>query len=207
MELDMYLFFILCGCLFAFIRLLQQNISIYERFFLILIILTLAYVGYNGNKKTSSDKAQVKEQVSTILSYIEDDVHMPLEKVLETDPKLLKSMLGLVKFIEYDKDTVIQVFKDLNSFYNLYADILLDAKPIHLNDVALVDMRFKILGKLHSIFVSLPYMKNTYTLEYITLMIQASTYKCLNVLKNKHGMIQHETPLPNNTFENAFNVY
>lgn len=155
----------------------------------------------------------VQDVLSSLKGSLQDldvkgvNFSIPIQKVLESDPVMLKAIRALGKYAQYDKDIVYSILGKIVQFYELYADILLEVKDVHTMLANLIDMRLSIMAQMHSLFVSLPQAKHTKVFEYITLIIQGSTYKCLNVLKNKYGTTAHEPPVAGNTFNNAFEMY
>ena len=216
MEITLFLFLIAAGILFSAIRLLSSQTSTYERFFLVCIIGILSYAAYDNTVKNKLNIVTTEKQVKSILNLIEDSLeasgvrnitlHVPLQKILESDPQFLKALLALIKYYTYDKDAVVEIIKDLTQFYDIYADVLLEAKPHTTHISTLVSIRFKLIEHMHALFVSLPNNKNTHIFEYISLVLQSTTYKALNVLKNKYGTTAHETPLPENAANDLISI-
>lgn len=214
MDVWVFLFFICTAALICLIRLLRPNISIYERAFLVMLIATLAYVAYNQHTQYQLSIVNTEDKVSKVLSLVQGlmdqeqiELTTPIKKILESDPQMLRAVLALIKYARYDKDNVLAVIVNLIQFYQLYADILLEIKDVKVHLATLVDNRYKILRLLHSLFVTLPNTKHIKVFEHCSLILQAATYKCLNVLKNKYGTTSHEPPLAENMFENTFEMF
>jgi hypothetical protein len=212
MDIYIYIFVISIALLFCIIRLLRPTVSVYERAFLLVMIISLIYYAYNKHAHYNLSVLRTSDKVGSILNNVkesidlENEISLPIRKILESDPMLLKTLLALTRYTTYDKDAITQIIKSIILFFELYADILLGVKDTHMIG-NLIDIRFSILKRIHSLFVSMPTMKHVKVFEYILLVVQSSTYKSLNVLKNKYGITAYESPLPNNTFDNSFELF
>jgi len=213
MESVTTMFFIATASLLLAIRLLQ-NITIMEKLFVSIFLAALGYLGYTKYQENTKYVRTTEQKVDSVVNLVDDliqlkgvEISLPFKKVLQSDLVLLKAVTALIKFKEYDNDTVISIVQLLVVFFELYADILLEIKDYKIHTKSLVDLRFELLKRVHTLFVSLPASKHLKVLEYIVLCIQSSTYKCLNVLKNKYGTSDHEPPLAENMFDSSFEVF
>lgn len=208
MELYVFLFIICILILICVIRLLRPQVSIYERAFLIMLICAFAYGGYDKSVKDKLVVSQTNDDIDGIIVKVNDmlndsNIHdststIPFKKILASDKVLLKAILSLMNYTEFDKDTIYNVLNNLIKFFELYANILLDINN-HTNTIQLlIDLRMTILDQMNSLYVTLPQTKRAKIFEYINIIIQSSTYKSLNVLKNKFGIHNYEPPLPEN---------
>lgn len=213
MNTSVYYLVIATTITFAVIRLLRPSISLYERAFLALTICLLGYFGYDKHLQNKHSSLKTSDNVSSILSLVGETLNidqtlftLPIRKILESDQLLLKVLSALLKYVPYDKDNITNIIKELVRFYELYADVLLGIKKtVWINN--LVDIRFNILRNIHYMFVGMPTQKHVKVFEYILLIVQSSTYKSLNVLKNKYGNTLFESPIANNIFDNSFELY
>lgn len=217
MEANIFMFCTVFAAVLFTIRFLRDGVGIHERAFLFVIIIALIYATYDEYLKYNLSVTRVKDEVRDVLSTLKGSFadmelkgitfSIPLQKVLESDPVMLKTVFALGKYVAYDKDVVYGILGKLVSFYELYADILMELKDVHTMLGSLIDIRMSLMAQMHSLFVSLPQAKHTKVFEHITLVMQSSTYKCLNVLKNKYGTTAHEPPVAENTFNSAFEMY
>lgn len=217
MEITIFLFFIICALLLCIVRFLRDGVSTYERAFLFVVICALVYASYDEHTKHKLSVIRTQDKVQNVLGTLKSsfevmgvkgvEFSIPIQKVLESDPVMLKAVLALSRYAQYDKDTVDRILGSIVKFYELYADILLEVKDVRTMLGNLIDLRMNLMAQMHSLFVSLPQAKHTKVFEYVTLVIQSSTYKCLNVLKNKYGTTAHEPPLAGNTFNSEFEMY
>jgi hypothetical protein len=76
-----------------------------------------------------------------------------------------------------------------------------NTKPATGSVVKLMDQRFELLQNIQSLYVSIPFKRHTKVFENVSLVIQSSTYKCMNVLKNKYNLDILKPPYASNTFE------
>lgn len=201
MEITTFLFVVGAAAAVCVIRLLRPGLSQYERLFLIFIIGVLGYMIWDRNSRFKLDVKETRDKVGGVLDLVKQDgvdvkeFTLPIRKVLESDPVLLKAVVALTKYLSYDKDIVHAIIKNLIKFYELYADMLLGVKDATRHIGSLLDIRQRIMEQTHSLYVSMPNTKHSKVFEYISLILQSSTYKSLNVLKNKYGTFQHEPPL------------
>lgn len=217
MEINVYLLIVLAAITLCIIRLLRPNVSVYERLFLIILIVVLSYAIWDKQTQYKLSIVKTAERVSNVIDMVRkhsSDVGMkhleltlPIQKVLESDPVMLKTILALMKFAHIDKDAVYNIISNLIMFYELYADILMEVKDVAVGLPRLIDLRFKLMNQARGMFVSMPQTKNLKVFEYISMILQSSTYKCLNVLKNKYGVNDYEPPVANNSTESSFELY
>lgn len=211
MDVWVFLFLVSVTLIMCVVRLLRPHISVYERAFLLMLIGSISYVAWDRHSQFSLDVVQTKDKVTKILDLIKEDLSshdlemkVPFEKVLASDPQLLRALLALTKYASFDRDSINSVIRSMVEFYELYADILLEVKSVRAHIKTLVDMRYRMLQDLHTLYVSFPQSKHIAVFEHISLVLRSSTYKSLNVLKNKYGITDHEPPLAENVLDGEY---
>lgn len=179
-----------------------------ERVLLICIIgMLIAYV-YHLKKQSSAydSKTNMNAElvIDTIKSYydVSEDSVMPLRMVLTKDYVLLNLTTQLLKFKDLDAALIKLVCFNMLEFYNQYSNILMNGNPSSvIKDVpCLIDKRFELLRNLHQLYTSIPQKEYSKDIERIIVGVQASTYKCMNILKNKYGIANSKPPYPVNLF-------
>jgi hypothetical protein len=178
---------------------------------LMVIIAGYVWSATKTNKASAVIQARTIDDIIKLLEqkYKTDyDIKEPTRIILNNDSKLIDTLVYLIEFYPYDKDGVYHILKHLFEFYGLYTKLLLkgsDVKNIEQTFIEIVDKRMACLRTMSTLYISIPYVRHAKLLENISLQIQAATYKCMNVLKNKYGNILGvgKSPYAHNVFDIA----
>lgn len=211
-------FFVLFGLIQSLI-LAQRK----EVFILILVTLLVTYklwLTYNESKKHKSNNANVwddlaKEGVARHSDPFESNANPKTDRVLVAKAKMLmsvdtllqRSLTDLGKFKELNLQAYNEVIRMLFGYYKLYSQVLVGKKNVRENFPNLIDMRRSILNELTTFFMQVTSEKCNKEIYAILLQVQASTHKCLNVLKNKYDVIDAVPPLPANVMEDSRSLF
>lgn len=188
-------FAILC----CVIRMLHPQTSHIERFFLLLGIASLGYYFYTSQLHSKEQTSEVEAKVSRILQSVNDKNMKVLQFFLKNDKELADAYEIIQDKLDVrDQETANEILVLASKFYRAYTKLLIEQMNIKTADnsvKALVDHRIELLKKLHFLYVKYPQV-NQFDLERSILVIQAATYKCLNVIKHKFHDKDYITTLP-----------
>ena len=169
----------------------------------------VVYSAYNIYTRKTGDQRQKDTFMSQIMKDISDEVRLEdgaknpvkkqrqLENFKETilyDPYMSDVLKTLLDLKEINADIYYKVTKQLYDFFTLYsATLLLDnksgsqhiANKVKMNLDTLDLKRKDIMENLEGLEYTLVNRMYNKQIERISLTVRASTYKCLNVLKNK----------------------
>ncbi len=196
----------------ASVMLLVHTILTSERSNAVIIIAVLAIVVYKGyefhidSKKDKSSVVKYVEGLSTKTKQYDDlEGELPTthkysvaNAFISSDRTLHDTLLKLKKYKEIDIESHDNTIRLLMKFYELYANILSGKKEIRKNIVVLVDTRRSILNSVSTLYVQLEHTKHGNNINRIITSLQAATWKCMNVLKNKYGIIDYVAPIASN---------
>jgi hypothetical protein len=189
-----YKFIIVIGVLILTILIIRTP-SPTEKVLLFSVACIIFYYLFLAQSKLLVAHKTVTSSVDEIVNVIKTDnklntyTEKVFRRVIGTDPKLLKSLKGLLLLMQYDGPTVKEVLLKLVEFYRVYATLLLSQDGSHHGDIqTLVTKRLDVLSTLNTLYVSLPLLKYTNMIEVIILIIQSATYKCINVTRNKYNI-------------------
>lgn len=199
--------------------LLQTMITTDLRYRLVIAIIVLMIIAfvYNRYKIVSSmehsthtfvgkleDVAKKKERLIGDLDVSRNPV---VAKLMASDAFLQDAMKRLQKY----QDVISQVYQDIVSllfkYYEIYADCLIGKKDPHVHIQIMLDYRRLLLNHASSMYVQLDHEKYSEDIHRIVLQLQACTYKCLNVLKNKYGTSDYVSPVPHNMVGDATQLF
>jgi len=205
MELPSTYFFVIVTIIALFIFLIDKGRSNAERLFIFITIGMTGYFMYLQFVKNNKSLKNTAQDIKSISSM--NTAGSAVQTLFASDQPLLHAVQHISGLRTYDKSLPDHVVRDILDYYQLYSDILLGFKEIHHFLPNMVDLRFKVLRHLHQLHVSLPMLQDRDGLERDILVIQASTYKCMNVLKNKYD-VHVEAPFPSNLLsEDTFDAY
>jgi hypothetical protein len=189
------------GVIYVAVALLfLQSSNNNERIFLVVLALIF---GYGIFKYLQSTDLQTKKSQKTIqditttlqthmIHLLDFKIKRPMIIVLNADKQLLKVLEELISFLYYDKDVITKILLHLMQFYDIYTQILLQPtkdNSLQQQITTLVDKRMELTQYVQYLFVAIPHKRHASRFEKINLVIQSSTYKCLNVIRNKYKSV------------------
>lgn len=186
------------GVFLGLLRFLNTDVTHVERLFIALFIMAIGYYVYNKFKTSNKTQALVSEQVTGILDYIDGKKDSSVLKFFMTNDKdLFNGLSTLTRLLDsQDKETLDSLLNALIKMYVVYAKLLKDqSKDIERDIVSLIDLRLDVLRILNQIYVKYPQIDH-FEVERAVLMIQSTTYKCINVVKHKFHDLDHLQMLP-----------
>jgi hypothetical protein len=201
------------------IWLLQTLIMSNKNEYLILT-LVLAVIGAYGFTRFKemdgiqhSTKTFVNELagVSTKQKMVIGDLDLSHHPAVYTLMSSDTTLQGSLKRFEKYKDLNVQLYEDvvgsLFKFYELYAKCLLQEKDVAHLIVNLIDQRRAIINNATSLYMQVDHATYASDIYKIVLGLQASTYKCLNVLKNKFGVHAYVSPVAQNLTGDKYQLF
>lgn len=218
MELDVYLFSS-TAVIFYIAHLLITSPK--EHSVLILAVLALSVYGaYEWYQRYEERGLSVAKRVDQIVKITDEhrNVHgdeiMSKKKetnvvkdLIASDPFLMKAIKQLDDFKGVSVEAYINILDLLLKFYEGYVRILMSNNPVTDSSVHdIVEIRKSLLNTLSTLFLQTSGRDDV--IKRIILTFQASTYRCLNIIKNKFNVMQHVAPVPVDVSATSkFNMY
>lgn len=178
----------------------------------VIILIVIALVGanvyqyYKANleNKDSAHKF-VKQARQTSEEYRQREGDLPVnndlspgQALVASDTVLQKAIQRLEYYKDVDKEAYAVAVDSVFRFYDLYGEVLIGKKDPQETLVNLVDLRRTALNTIAFLYTQLEHSKHSANIQRIILIIQSSTWKCLNILKNKYGIHDHIAPVASN---------
>lgn len=185
-----------------------------EHVLIILIVMTVVVMyAYQQYKQVDTFQHSTNAMVAKLASLAkvrqEDDADVsmtdrPAVKLIMASDNNLQDVLGkLTQFQDIDPHMYDDVVLNLFKFYDLYAACLAGTKSAFVAMPIMLDQRRNILNRIASLYAQLDHKKYGARIYSIILGLQASTYKCMNVLKNKYGAHDYLSPIAHNIMDDV----
>ena len=191
---------------------LMHLLIISDKTHIVIVITMLSIVLYNAYKyvqDTNGNKASLNSYVKhlTVGTQEQDEQYGDLpddseyksaQALIASDPILHTTLMKLKQYRDIDVDVHDSTVRQLMKYYDLYADILSGKKEIATHTVELIDARRTILNTVAALYTQLEHSKHAKRINSIITSIQASTWKCLDILKHKYDVKDHISPVASN---------
>lgn len=177
-----------------------------------LAVLSWTLVREQRKEDVLSDANNKSAQEAAALMTRDPRQKSVVVEFLKADAAFFGAIRTLRDLGDWEVSVYSDIFPTIASFIDMYARILVRDRRGALSRAGrqeyevLHDTRLKILRSLHHLYVSLPQPTITPSLDRIVTVIQSSTYKCMNVLKNKYNVRAYETPVSPNTYDQDVHV-
>ena len=206
MELDVYLFSSMAAILYIAHLLIT---SPKEQSVLIFVVLALTVYGaYEWYQRYEERGMSVAKRVDQVVKITDDHRNIRgdatvsnskdadvVKVLIASDPFLMKALKLLEDFKGVSTEAYSNVLDLLLKFYEGYVRILMSKNPVTDSSVHdIVEMRKSLLNTLSTLFLQTSGRDNV--IKSVILTFQASTYRCLNIIKNKFDVMQHVAPVP-----------
>jgi hypothetical protein len=119
------------------------------------------------------------------------------DHIISSDTYLAAILTDIAKYKSIEIGTHDTILSDVKKFYKIYSKILVGKLDPLMYMSTLIDLRASILNNLASLDLQLTTTNDSHDLTRIILGIQSSTYKCMNILKNKYNVDTYVSPIPN----------
>jgi len=218
MELDVYLFSSIAMILYIAHLLIT---SPKEHSILILAVLALSIYGvYEWYQRYEERGMSVAKRVDQVVKLTDEYRHVRGDEIVSkkkeadivkvliaSDPFLMKSIKQLEDFKGVSAEAYTNILDLLLKFYEGYVRVLMSHNPVTDSTVHdIVETRKSLLNTLSTLFLQTSGRDNV--IKSIILTFQASTYRCLNIIKNKYDVMQHVAPVPvDMDVTSHFNLY
>lgn len=207
----------------ASVMWLLHLIVISERQYSVILLAVLGIVVYRGWLYYQSSLTQrhsvhhvVEELVETSQNQDmmdgdlpSDDQYAAAKDLISSDVVLQQVLSKLKRYRAIDVEMYDTAVRSLMKFYDLYAEILAGQKPIEVHLITLMDTRRALLNTIASLYTQLEHSRHAPSIHKIITILQASTWKCLNVLKNKspsHTLL-HVSPVASNLVGHEYDLF
>lgn len=165
-----------------------MNIILYVN---ILIIVIIAYNYFKEQKSNTKVVDNILGKVETDLNdiYNTESKDVAIFKLMmKNDPYLNYSFKTILKF----KDNNLQVYQNLINymykFFTLYRLLLKGTSSVTEEFQTLLDRRNMMLQYVNMLYYNITYDVHKSTIERLYLILQSSTYKFVNIIKNKYDL-------------------
>lgn len=204
-SLNTTMFLAALSCLLLLVRVVTSQNAI-EKALALPVFFFIVYKVWREHTREVTSESKKNLDINHILSVLREGGHedMMLSRIasviLDKDAPLLEALLALINIYNiYDRDVVRKICILTFQFYDAYANMLLQsARPTDQEVTRVIDKRFELLEAVHSLYVSIPFQRHVKTFEHISLVIRSSTYKSVNVLKNKFNLVNAKPPYAHN---------
>lgn len=208
------IFLFSAGALTLLLLAIEQKLTVQAWVFVGLSLAVLAWTLFQEQKKTdaaSDSDTKSAQQTAAVMTRDPQQKNIIVE-FLKADEALFDAIKVLCQIGKWEASIYTDIFPSIASFLELYTRVLMRDSRGALSQTGsqecevLHDMRLKILRNLHHLYVSLPQAAMTPSIDRILAIVQSTTYKCTNVLKNKYGVRMYETPVSPDTYEQDAHV-
>ena len=165
-----------------------MNIILYVN---ILIIVIIAYNYFKEQKSNTKVVDNILGKVETDLNdiYNTESKDVAIFKLMmKNDPYLNYSFKTILKF----KDNNLHVYQNLINymykFFTLYRLLLKGTSSVTEEFQTLLDRRNMMLQYVNMLYYNITYDVHKSTIERLYLILQSSTYKFVNIIKNKYDL-------------------
>ena len=173
-----------------------MNIILYIN---ILIIALIAYKYFQGQKTNLKVVDNILGKVETDLNNIYDieskDVAI-FKLMMKNDPYQNYAFKTILKFKDNNLEVYTNLIDYMYKFFTLYRKLLRGTSSVHTEFQTLLDRRNTMLQYANMLYFNTTYNIHKITLEKLYLILQSSTYKYVNIIKNKYNL-QDFIILPN----------
>lgn len=210
-------FTIACFLLFLLFQNLVTSDKHYSIIFIIMIALIMLTIYnkhqqatglHNTIRKNIEELAQVSKNQQVTegdLDYGGDD---PAVKTLMMSDAMLQSCLKqLARYRDLNTQIHEDIIKYLFKYYKTYVLCLMGEHPVKEGMSLMLDYRRIILNTSHTLTLQLDHELHGDTIYKISVGLQAATYKCLNVLKNKYDIADYVSPVAHNQVGDALELF
>jgi len=182
----------------------------HEQLVILLVLVMIVHIVYkqtlesNGLQHSTKQLVNNLDKVSREQFAIEEDnvdksenIDLRVQTLMSSDALLQSAMRDFIKYKEVDLHLYRNVMALIFKYYHLYVDCLMGSKNAETFMLTLIEYRRSLLNHVASLNIMVS-TKQSEEVYRIMLRLQACTYKCLNVLKNKFGVSDYVSPIPHN---------
>lgn len=156
-------------------------------------------------KEGSATNSQLS--FSSLNPSTEKSMILRAKMLMTLDEMLQDALTRLGKYKELNVQAYNDILRMTFDYYKLYSHILQGKKSAKEMLPNMIDMRRAILNELSTFFMQVTKHKHQNDIYSILVQLQASTHKCLNVIKNKFNVNDGIPPLASNILDNNRSLF